>query len=388
MKKLIILVVSFIMVLSLVIPSVASAVSSVVTVSTGGGKVPFVKIKWEQQPVAVNANLEDGDSPHAVPGFQLNPPMVKCTTKMIQYYAVVTDSEDGGNVSQTFADVYHPTGSPEPYGPSKVGGIPSLPYFKYEVPFWDLQAGTNAITKAQAAAIVKSAYDKGLITSFGINTDGTTPVAVTIADVYNQLDKGVAHLWMGQKEIDYEQPAGKYNVYVFTVDNNNNLSPAVTNQFDYIAIAGIEADFTGIDWGSVNLGTEKMIPGNTIWNIPFGINNATVRNIGNTWASLTVKFSDMGFGQDADGKWNVNFDARMGSNDAYYVGAIMPNTTITLENALALSKQDELDLSIKIIKGFGTHSGTITLGQIIRAFTYDPAKVVGVTSPCDPIPGG
>jgi hypothetical protein len=350
-----------------------SAASTQVNVSVGGGTVPAVKCKWEQQPVSVNPNLEDGDSPHAVPGFQILPPVVKCKTKTIEYYAVVTDVEDGGNLSQAFADVYHPTGSPEPYGPSKVGGVQNLPYFKYEVPFVDLQAG-GAITKAAAAVIVNSAYTKGLIT-FG---------NYTIADVLYELDKGTAHLWMGTAEIDYEQPAGNYDVLVYAVDTNNNLSPVLANQFTYVAVAGIEADFTGIDFGSVNLGVEKMIPGDLVWNTSPGLNNATVRNIGNTWASLTVKFDDMGFGKDVTGKDNVNFDARMGSDNTFYVGAILPNQTITLDNALKLSSLDELDLSIKILKGFGTHNGIVTMGSVIRPFTYDPAKVVGTPAPCAP----
>jgi len=373
MKKLVILVATFIMLLSMVLPSIALAVSSSVTVSTGGGAIPAVKCKWEQQPAAVNSNLEDGDSPHAVPGFQLNPPGVACAVKMIEYYAVVTDEEDGGNLAQTFADVFHPVGSPEPYGPTKIGGIENLPYFKYEVPFWDMQTGTSAITKATAIDIVNNAYSKGLIT-FG---------AFSIEDVRYELDKGTAHLWKGQKVIDYEQPAGNYDVRVFTVDSNNNLSPVLANQFTYVAIPTIEVDFSAINWGSVNLGVEKMIPGDTIWNKPLVINDATVRNVGNTWVSVKVRFSDMGFGQDANGNWNVQFDARMGSNDTYYEGNIMPNTDRTLVNALKLSHKDELDLSIKIIKGFGTHSGTITLSPVARPFTYSCADGIPSLRPGD-----
>jgi hypothetical protein len=374
-KKLITFVVICTMLLSTLLPAIVSAVGSEVEVSTGGGEIPVVKCKWEQQPVSVNSNLEDGDSPHAVPGFQINPPLKKCTTKTIEYYAVVTDGEDGGAVDQVFVDVYHPVGSPEPYGLSTEGGVQDLPYFKYEIPFIDLQGGDYPITKAQAQAIVQNAYNKHLII---FNTE------FDLSEVLYELEKGTAHLWMGCAEIDYEQPAGKYDVYAFAVDTNNNLSPYLWNQFTYVAISGIEADFTTIDFGSVNLGVEKMIPGDLEWDIPAGENFATVRNIGNTWASLKITFCDMDFGKDVTGNWNVRFDARMGSDDTYYVGDILPYQTVTLENALALSAMDELDLSIKIIKGFGEHSGTITLGSVVRAFNYDPAKVVGIPSPCDP----
>jgi hypothetical protein len=295
--------------------------------------------------------------------------VVACAKKTIEYYAVVNDKQDGGNVSQVFADVYHPDGSPEPYGPSRVGGVIPTPYFKYEITFADLQGGAYPITKAEAAAIVNLANSHGLITF-----DPLRP----IGDVLNELDKGIAHLWKGSKTIDYEQPAGDYNVWVFAVDQNNNLSAKLANKFTYVAVAGIEVDFTKIDFGSVNLGVEAMIPGDTSWNQEPDINGATVRNVGNTFTSLEITFDDMGLGQDADGKWNVVFDARMGSNDAYYIGNIQPYVPTTLVNALNLSSKDELDLSIKVMKGSGTYSGEITVGAVQRAFDY--AYVGGVHS--------
>ncbi len=338
-------------------------VNTEVTVDTGGGELPSVKCKWEQQPVAVEPTMEDGDTSHQVDGFQILPPLVAGAKKMIEYYAVLTDEEDGGNVGQAFADVYHPAGSPEPYGPSVAGGILGKTYFKYEIPFTKL--GHSAAEKA----LVQAAYDAGLIT-FG---------AYTFDDVMVELDKGTADLWKGQAEIDYEQPAGNYDVYVFAIDSNNGFSPALYNQFTYVAVCGIEVDFTGINFGSVNLNTEKMIAGDTIWDKTAGINKATVRNIGNTWTSVTVEFDDMGLGKDVNNQWNVGFDARMGSDNLYYIDGILPYVETTLVNALALSHKDELDLSIKVIKGNGTHTGTVTLGCVQRAFS-DPVPdwVVGV----------
>ncbi len=352
--------------LALISPAAALAISGTteVTIASGSGTPPVVKCKWEQQPVAVCPALEDGDTPHLVPGFQILPPLVAGAKKMIEYYTVVTDEEDQGSVAQAFADVYHPAGSPEPYGPSVTGGISNAPYFKYEVPFTKLGHSTAEI------ALVQAAYDAGLIT---FNS------AYDLADVLYELDKGTADLWKGQAEIDYEQPAGNYDVYVYAVDTNNVFSVPVYNQFTYVAVCGIEVDFTGINFGSVNLKVEKMIAGDTVWDSP-GINKATVRNIGNTWTSVNVKFTDMGFGKDVDNNWNVNFDARMGSDNTYYIGGILPGVETQLVNALALSCKDELDLSIKVIKGTGTHTGTVTIGCIIRPFTYDPAKVVGISS--------
>ena len=42
--------------------------------------------------------LESGDPTHLTPGTQINPPLVQLATKPIQYYAVVSDEEEMGNV--------------------------------------------------------------------------------------------------------------------------------------------------------------------------------------------------------------------------------------------------------------------------------------------------
>jgi hypothetical protein len=261
-----------------------------------------------------------------------------------------------GNVAQVFADVYHPEGSPYPYDDSVVDGVHPMPYFKYEVPF------AYYATREQAIQKVMWAYEDDLIT-FAEGFD--------IDDVIYELEKGTAALWYGCEEIDYEQPGGLYDVYAYAVDTNNNFSVPLYNQFLYVPTCGIEVDFTGINFGSTNLGKEKMIAGDTLWNCDPDINGATVRNIGNTWTSVKIKFSDMGFGMDSDDNWNVNFDARMGSDNAYYVGGILPYEWVTLPNALDLSHKDELDISIKILKGTGAHSGTIWVDCVERPFDWD-----------------
>jgi hypothetical protein len=95
-KKILALVLSLTLLVSVVLPTTVLAVTSgsSVTVSIGGGAIPVVKCKWEQQPVADFAELEDGDPKHLIPGFQILPPLAACTKKMIEYYAVVTDEEE------------------------------------------------------------------------------------------------------------------------------------------------------------------------------------------------------------------------------------------------------------------------------------------------------
>lgn len=365
--------VAFIVMITMAIPVSAATVGSEVTVQSAGN-APVVKCKWEQEPIA---EMESGDPTHvlfktgAPSNSQFNPPMVKSAKKAIDYYAVVTDPEEGGNVSQVFADVYHPANSPPPYSTSK---DPRGPFFKYEIPFRPmvqfLPGGIISDTdKNNEIAAVNAAYNAHLI-SFANG--------YTLNEVVTELSKGTAVLWKGTALIDYEQPAGEYTVKDFAIDRTNATSDPLINTFTYVAISGVEVDFNKIVYGSVGLDIEKMIAGDLIWDAnpnPVTVGEgqayqATVRNIGNTWAHVTIKQSDMGFGKDINGMWNVAFDARMGSSDTYRV-YYDPETTVTLPNFLKLSTLDELDLSIRVHKsvpGVTLYSGTITIGSTIEPF--------------------
>jgi hypothetical protein len=391
MKKLISLAMAIIVTLIMAMPLQASApaptVTTQVSVSSGGGHAPFVKCKWEQEPSVLPAVLESGDPTHLTPGFQINPPLVQLAKKPIEYYAVVSDAEEMGNLYEAYAYVFHPNNSPPPYNaPVAPGG----PYFKYKVVM--TRIGHDAAAKAKAIA----AYSAGLMT-FGpvpdyyqaeIKHAGDFVIGdITNAQGTGELDKGTADLWMGSEVIDFEQPAGNYSVDVYAVDHNNNTSAALHNTFLYVPICGIEIDFTAVNYGSVNLNTEKIVAGDYTW----GTMPATARNIGNTWVHVTVAQDDMGLGKagsqpgtayrgsapptGAQSNWNVYFDARMGNdvaNEVWYdptaQGSAMTNV-VTLPNFLGLSRMDELDFSINVKNGYGTHSGTMTLGCTVEPFT-------------------
>jgi hypothetical protein len=363
MKKLIVLTLTVLMVLSLVAPSIASAGTTSVEINVGEN-VPIVKAKWEQ------LKCDPYDDDPITPGLQVWPPLAAGAKRAIEYYAVVTHEAGVDNIMRVDADVYHPVGSPEPYGPSVEGGVIKAPYFKYEVPMEYCCTGDQAEQKVQWAS------DMGLITF-------ASPY--NLAEVLGELDKGTAEIWVGCAPIDYEQPAGDYRVAVFAADQVQ-MSVPLENYWTYVPMCGVEVDFTGIAFGPTNLNVEKMIAGDTIWNNPKDINNATVRNVGNTWTSVTVEFDDMDFGHLIDGTWNVMFDARMGSDPYYYEGDIEPYEKVTLRNYLNLSSKDELDFSIKVLKGTGEHDGTITIGCVEVPFTASEDGLVSIDARCDYTP--
>ena len=430
MKKLTIAI-SILMLLTLIVPTAVNANGPITLnagtgVTVGGGtnaaNAPIIKAKWEQEPDnSINLigggttggamNLESGDPSHLTPGFQINPPMIQQATKTIQFYAVVADPQGIQDVQQgeVFSYVFHPTPSPKPYSDytSPVG----CDHYKYKVLYTqDLGSG------AGAATIVTTAANAGLITF-----DDITPEkeSLTLADLTNaqgtgELDKHIAELWMGTEVITYEQPAGSYTVEVYANDRADNLSAPLINTFLYEPITGVEVDFTSINYGGVSLKLNKTIPGDLTWNAPAGTNNATVRNIGNTWAQVTIAQDDMGFGKAGSSagtsyqgtvapiyiqnptntatqsNWNVYFDAVMGNNlanemffDPTAKGSAMTNV-VTLPGTLGLSALDELDFSICVQDGSGTHTGSMVIGSVWAPFSdggtatsYTPSHPAG-----------
>lgn len=311
--------------LMVVIPASAVSVGTGVNIQSGGGSVPVVPAKWERD---ATTKLEDGDQTHAVLGAQFLPPCTFGGKKPLQYYAVAADEEDNGNVKLVFADVYHPDGS-----------------FKYQVNFvkQSQSVGITEFNAAVAAGLLKfnNGYDAAI--------------------VLEALQKGTMAVWRGDANLDYCQMDGDYVVIVTAIDSNDNYSPALTNTFNYVPVACGEFDFTQFDYGSVSIGKTVWRAGDTI----FGTSDKpTVRNIGNTKIQIKINQSDMGFGQDVDNNWMVNFDARLGNTGSEPV--YMPFTEIVLPDVLDRSHLEELDFSIHILKGQGTHSGDMTLG-VVRA---------------------
>jgi hypothetical protein len=434
MKK-ISIAIAILMLLALVVPAAVSAAAPPITsnsgtnVTVGGGgttqaNAPFIKAKWEMEydnninligggTQSVVNNLESGDPTHLIPGTQINPPMIHQATKTIWFFAVVADPQGIQDVQQgeVFSYVFHPTPSPAPYS-NYIAPDGTTTHYKYKVLYTnDLGSG------ASAAAYVTQAFNAGLITFGDKGQEGGTGL-FALADLTNasgtgELDKHTAELWMGTEVIDFEQPAGNYTVNVYANDKAGNLSLPLTNTFLYEPITGVEVDFSTINYDGVSLKLNKTIPGDLTWNT-LGTNNATVRNIGNTWAQITVAQNDMGFGKAGSSagtsyqgtvapiytqnptntatqsNWNVYFDAVMGNNlanemffDPTAKGSAMTNV-VTLPGTLGLSALDELDFSICVQDGSGTHTGSMVIGSVWAPFSdggtatsYTPSHPAG-----------
>jgi len=322
------------MALMVIVPVSAADVTTSVSMSTGGGQIPVVLAKWETEPGA--SSLESGDPTHLTPGSQFMPPATFEGAKWLNYYGVVMDAESGGNVQMTYADVYHPDGT-----------------FKYQIHF-------TKLSKADGIAAFSAATPIGLL-KIG-------PGAPDAAYVLNELNKETAAVWMGTAEIHYCQMDGNYRVDVRTVDMNQNPSAYLTNTFYYVPVTAAEYDFTAVNYGSVSMGAPAVWrAGDTLFSN--GDGKPTVRNVGNTKLNIKINQSDMGFGKDVTGTWNVLFDARLGHTSVEPL--YNPFTDHVLLDTLDRSHTDELDFSIHVLKGFDSHSGTMTLS------VFNPETPVG-----------
>jgi len=295
----------------MIAPVAAKEVETEVTIPLGGGSPPVVKCKWEQD---LTVYLEDGDPMHLTLGSQFFPPCVFEGKKTVQYWAVITDEEDGGNVKVVSADVYEPNGN-----------------FKYQVPM-------TKVAKPGSIDAFKAAADAGLV-HYGLGHDYTS--------VLEQLDECLAEVWMGEADLDYHQMAGDYEVRVIAIDQADNPSSLLSNTFLYMHVAACEFDFTRVSYGNVSICTEKWIGGDKIFSI--GDGKPTVRNIGNVPCQIVIEQSDMGFGKDVTNNWNVSFDARLGVNgiNIYYD----PYVEVTLPDVLDRCNTEKLDFSIHVKKG-------------------------------------
>lgn len=308
-------------------------VTTTVNIATGGGSIPVVLSSWVAD---TTSSLEDGDPTHAISGSQFLPPVSYLGKKDIEFFAVVWDDEDNGNVNVVAWDVYHPLNA---WGNGS---------FKYQV------MGTQIIDQAEAIALFQDAMDAGLLTVAG---EFDANVILT-----EYLEKGTAAVWVGTADLDYHQPAGDYRVLANAIDFNNNWAEPLESNFLYVPVAAFEIDFDTVNYGNVNINTHKWVAGNTIFNP--GDNRPTLRNIGNTALQVTINQDDMGLGESLSG-WNVQWDARMGNDNAYTM-VYEPFETVTLPNALPLCNTEELDFSIQVFKGTtGTKTGTMTLGAVI-----------------------
>ena len=348
MKKLIVILMSLVLALSIAVPVMANGETDVttgVTVNAGGGGAPIIKCKWETP--------DDADPSHVISGTQVLPSGAYQIDARMEYYAVVTDPEGVGTVAAVYADVWHPE------------GLPECGSFKYQLELHLIEKipGPDGNVE-ELKALVQDAYDDGLIT-FNSGYD--------ITDVIHQIDQCLADVFRGTQSMDYHQPAGDYKVEVIAFDGNNNMSDPLQNYFEYVPLTKCAFDFDNVSYGSVEVCTNKWVGGDTTFDMYDGF--PTVRNLGNTNAQIVVAQDDMDLG-DTSGVPNVEYDARLGpiggnAHVVYDPTDLSSPVMTTIPGILELCNTQKLDFSVHVKKApAGSYYGNMIIGSI-------PAEWVG-----------
>ena len=351
---------------AMTVPVMASDHETEVSViGLNGGGNPIIKCKWE---------TPDDDTGAGKGGTQVDPPLAWEANKTVTYWAIVTDPEGKDNIAAVYVDVWHPP------------GMPNCGSFKYQLQLVKLTAAQKDTIGIPA---FEQAWADGTIDSECIGTNLDTSLPYTYDDIMFELSECAVDVYKVEGELYYEQPAGDYEVQILAVDKQANET-TLTNHMTYVATAAIEVDFTTFNFGPISICDNKQVDGDRTFGPvgPAGVgtdNGATVRNIGNTLAKVTVYETDLYQMTDATppvkidppvalgmtgGLWNVVYDARLG--DATHTQVVFnPETTRTLPDILELSTVEKLDFSIHVKKygTEGTWTGDMTIGCVWTAFT-------------------
>lgn len=328
---------------------------------TSGGATPIVKAKWEMNGPswdATGAFIGMGTDDSIVAGAQFIPEGKYQVNEKISLCAVVTDPDGLADIDAVYADVFYPVG---------------IELGDSHVPLND-QSGLGCGKLMQEDTLKRLTLDDGLelFCNKIKNNNNNLPVFNTGYDYdeicnsdTGELVKLTAAVYCADKEISYEDPSGDYRVLAVAQDKVG-LQGTLENFFKYLPVTAFEKDFTAVNYGNVKLNTHKIISGDISWVTP---DKPTVRNVGNTRLSMKVMQDDMGLGM-TDGKYNVVYDGRVGS-DATFV-KYSPNVWKTLPLPIDLSEMNEIDFSIEISKFPPDHigdnyTGLMTLGAVFAS---------------------
>jgi hypothetical protein len=320
-----------------------SGTPTTVEVLGGTSSPPIIKCKWETP--------DDADPDHVTPMTQTLPVLGflngTAGEKKIQYWAVATDPEGVGTVSKVYADVYHPE------GPPLCGS-------------WKYQKELVAVNKTVVGIpAFQEAWEKGLVKW---NEQLYLDADEAYADIMDELLECLADVYMGEKTISSHQPHGEYRVDVQAVDTANVWGDILSNPLMVVGVNALALDFGIVDYGTVDVCTEKWIGGDLDVTTP---DKPTVRNIGNTWLQVVVWEDDMGLGQtsgEQGDEWNVTWDARLGvdGQDMYF----LPFEPTILPEVLPQCTPEKMDFSIHVVKAeAGSYTGTMVISSIFAPYT-------------------
>lgn len=325
-------------------------VQTSLTADTTGGQTPIIQAKWEANPDRYTDDDMDTE------GAQFNPSGVKDNNKTIAICAIVSDPDGLADVKNVYADVFYPE---------------NIALGAHHKPL-ENQSGLGCGELMQEDELFRLSKSDGydLFCDSVYNDNNNLPTFNTgydytaICKADGTLKKETAAVYCAEKDLSYEDPDGDYVVWAVGQDKVGNQG-LLANYFTYTSMTAFETDFNNVSYGSVRLNTEKIVSGDLTWNNPVNGGLPSIRNVGNTRATVAIEQDDMGFGMTS-GQYNVAYKARIGS-DEYNWAEYGPHEETILYDDLDLSELDEMDFSIMVSKFPPTHSGSYSGSMTLSA---------------------
>jgi len=155
-----------------------------------------------------------------------------------------------------------------------------------------------------------------------------------VNEIYYEINKEVADLWMGEFTMCACWPAGYWTLVGYAVDEIGGTSAPYVNTFQYYSLKAMAIDFSQVDFGPIRPGDTKIVPGDESWTTP---EKPSVRNCANDNFWISVKFDNM-IG-DAHQKIISCFDAEFrgetlrlkGGECEYFSAPLEPCTTLQID---------------------------------------------------------
>jgi hypothetical protein len=159
-----------------------------------------------------------------------------------------------------------------------------------------------------------------------------------------------ASVYCCDQELAYDDIPGDYEAAVIARGANGDYGNMLSSKFAYLPLSKMDIDFNNVYYGTVKEGVEAVaadIGSPELLAKAATITNATVRNVGNTTAKISLWQDDMGLGK-TDGVYNIRYGSRLSKLDASWTH-YGPFETIVMPDALAPGQSVDMDFSVKVL---------------------------------------
>ncbi|HEC94554.1 MAG TPA: hypothetical protein ENI45_01145 [Thermoplasmatales archaeon] len=256
----------------------------------------------------------------------------------IYAWMVVKDPEGRDDIYQVFAQVFYPRDVPPWCGSEK--------YKETEFDPLDLVSDEDEILEALDDAVLSGHLTKKERDEI----------------VHEVFEEPEAYVYKIQLPMEYCEPCGIYKVRMWATDSDSSPSLPCTALFEWKATVVVEYDFTSLDFGKIEAGVEKVIPGDEDLRTR---DAPTLKNEGNTKVHIQLKAQEM---------TNTEYDQyKITDFDVYWMGNYFEYSTegqsgdwtpwTELEPDLCLCQTKQIDFSIHPRENLppGTYTGKLMM---------------------------